>query len=53
VRAARLRYRSRPVGCTLRGGELSLREPVWGAAPGQIAVLLRDELIVGCATIAR
>ena len=53
VARAKLRYRAEPVGCRLRGGELELDEPVWGVAPGQTAVLLRDESIVGCATIAR
>ncbi len=52
VAAAKLRYRSTPVPCTLRGERLELHEPVWGAAPGQTAVLLRDDSIVGCATIA-
>jgi tRNA-specific 2-thiouridylase len=53
VARAKLRYRAEPVGCRLRGEELELDEPVWGVAPGQTAVLLRDESIVGCATIAR
>ena len=42
-----------PVGAALNGGVLTLREPVWGAAPGQTAVLLRGDVVVGCATIAR
>jgi tRNA-specific 2-thiouridylase len=53
VQQAKLRYRSTPVACSLEGEKLTLHEPVWGAAPGQTAVLLRGDLIVGCATIAR
>ncbi len=53
IDAAKLRYRATPVGATLDGGVLRLREPVWGAAPGQTAVLLRGDVVVGCATIAR
>ena len=52
VVSTKLRYRSAPVECELRGERLELREPVWGAAPGQTAVLLRGDSIVGCATIA-
>ena len=53
VDAAKLRYRATPVGAALDGGVLTLGEPVWGAAPGQTAVLLRGDVVVGCATIAR
>jgi tRNA-specific 2-thiouridylase len=53
VERVKLRYRAEPVVCELRGEEVVLAEPVWGVAPGQTAVLLRDESIVGCATIAR
>ena len=53
VQEAKLRYRSRPVPCTLDGNQLTLHEAVWGAASGQTAVLLSGDLIVGCATIAR
>ncbi|HEY5144899.1 MAG TPA: tRNA 2-thiouridine(34) synthase MnmA [Solirubrobacteraceae bacterium] len=52
VAEVRLRYRSRPVACTVRGEELELAEPVWGAAPGQTAVFLRGDRVLGCATIA-
>ena len=41
------------VPCALRGGEITLHEPVDGAAPGQAAVFLAGDLVVGCATIAR
>ncbi len=50
--AVRLRYRSAAVGCRLDGDEISLAEPFDGAAPGQTAVFLRGDAIVGCATIA-
>ncbi len=53
VEQAKLRYRSTPVGCSLKADTLELHQPVWGAAPGQTAVLLRGDSIVGCATIAR
>ena len=53
VEAVKLRYRSRPVACELHGDELRLREPLaGGAAPGQLACLLRGDVIVGHATIA-
>jgi tRNA-specific 2-thiouridylase len=50
--AVRLRYRSPAVGCRLAGDEIHLSEPFEGAAPGQAAVFLRGDAIVGCATIA-
>jgi tRNA-specific 2-thiouridylase len=50
--AVRLRYRSPAVGCRLDGDEIHLAEPFEGAAPGQAAVFLRGDAIVGCATIA-
>ncbi|HUR84743.1 MAG TPA: tRNA 2-thiouridine(34) synthase MnmA [Solirubrobacteraceae bacterium] len=49
--AVRLRYRSPAVGCRLEGEEIHLAEPFDGAAPGQTAVFLRGDAIVGCATI--
>lgn len=52
IDAAKLRYRATPVGAALAGDLLTLDEPVWGAAPGQTAVLLRGDVVVGCATIA-
>lgn len=59
VDAVRLRYRSRPVPAALtatgtgRHGELTieLREGFAGASPGQTAVLLAGETIVGHGTI--
>ncbi len=50
--AVRLRYRSPAVGCRLDGDEIHLDEPFDGAAPGQTAVFLAGDAIVGCATIA-
>jgi tRNA U34 2-thiouridine synthase MnmA/TrmU len=51
VDAVKLRYRSAPMPCTLAGDEVRLREPVLGAAPGQTAVFLVGDRVVGCATI--
>jgi tRNA-specific 2-thiouridylase len=51
VDAVKLRYRSRPVPCRLRGNEIELAEPVDGAAPGQVACFLRGDVVVGYATI--
>jgi tRNA-specific 2-thiouridylase len=52
VDAVKLRYRSPAVACALRpSGEIELAEPVHGVAPGQIAVFLRGDVVVGCATI--
>jgi len=50
--AVRLRYRSKALGCRLAGDEIHLAEPFDGAAPGQTAVFLAGDAIVGCATIA-
>jgi tRNA-specific 2-thiouridylase len=51
VDAVKLRYRSPAVPCRLDGEEIALAEPVHGVAPGQIACLLRGDVVVGCATI--
>jgi tRNA-specific 2-thiouridylase len=50
--AVRLRYRSPAVPCRLEGEEVHLAEPFDGVAPGQTAVFLSGDAIVGCATIA-
>jgi tRNA-specific 2-thiouridylase len=50
--AVRLRYRSPAVACRLDGDEIHLDEPFHGVAPGQTAVFLRGDAVVGCATIA-
>jgi len=61
VDAVRLRYRTRPVPARVAGSarsgdheslELQLSEPFAGPAPGQAAVLLRGEQVVGHGTIA-
>ena len=52
MREVKLRYRSAPLPCTLEKGTLTLAEPAWGVAPGQTAVLLQGDRILGCATIA-
>ncbi len=50
--AVRLRYHAPALGCRLEGERIHLDEPFDGAAPGQTAVFLRGDAIVGCATIA-
>jgi len=50
--AVRLRYRSPAIGCRLDGDHIHLDEPFDGVAPGQTAVFLSGDAIVGCATIA-
>ena len=52
VEAVKLRYRTRPLRCRLDGETIHLEEPVDGAAPGQAAVFLRGDAVVGSATIA-
>jgi tRNA-uridine 2-sulfurtransferase len=56
IDAVRLRYRSAPLACDARmeDGALCLRlgEPVDGAAPGQVACLLRGDAVVGHGIIA-
>jgi tRNA-uridine 2-sulfurtransferase len=53
VDAVKLRYRSPAVPCALEGDTVRLAEPFGGAAPGQVAVLLRGDAIVGSGTITR
>ena len=52
VDAVKLRYRAPAVPCTLRGETIELAQPVDGPAPGQTAVFLRGDAVLGCATIA-
>jgi tRNA-specific 2-thiouridylase len=52
VDSVKLRYRTKPLGCRVRtatGGRLALQldVPVDGAAPGQVACLMRGDVIVG------
>lgn len=58
----KLRYRNAPVACRVEDApeagrhgrlQLKLEAPVAGAAPGQIACLMRGGQVVGWATIAR
>jgi tRNA-specific 2-thiouridylase len=51
VDAVKLRYRAPAVPCSLDGDTVALRKPVDGAAPGQTAVFLRGDAVLGCATI--
>jgi tRNA-specific 2-thiouridylase len=51
VDAVKLRYRAPAEPCALAGDELALARPVDRPAPGQTAVLLRGDVVVGCATI--
>jgi len=61
VDRVKLRYRSRPLAARLTGDPpagahaaltVELEEPVFGAAPGQLACLMDSELVVGWGTIA-
>jgi tRNA-specific 2-thiouridylase len=52
VQAVKLRYRAPAVACRLRGDTIELEEPADGPAPGQTAVFLRGDAVLGCATIA-
>jgi tRNA-uridine 2-sulfurtransferase len=57
VDRVKLRYRTKPLACRVRRADdgrlaLELTEPVDGAAPGQLACLMRGDVIVGHGTIA-
>jgi tRNA-uridine 2-sulfurtransferase len=57
VDRVKLRYRTKPLACRVRRADdgrlaLELAEPVDGAAPGQLACLMRGDVIVGHGTIA-
>jgi tRNA-uridine 2-sulfurtransferase len=57
VDRVKLRYRATPLACRVRTAEagrlaVTLAEPVDGAAPGQLACLMRGDAIVGHGTIA-
>src|SRR3954471_18299539 len=49
VDAVKLRYRSPAIACALDHETIELADPVHGVAPGQIACLLRGDVVVGCA----
>jgi tRNA-specific 2-thiouridylase len=51
VDAVKLRYRAAPVPCRLEGDAVLLDAPFSAPAPGQTAVLLAGDVIVGSATI--
>ena len=60
VDSVKLRYRSEPVGCRIVGHPaagrhprltLELASPVEGVAPGQVACLMRGDVVLGFATI--
>ena len=53
VDAVKLRYRTKAVGCRVKDGQVELAEPFEGVAPGQSAVFLSGDVVVGCATITR
>jgi tRNA-specific 2-thiouridylase len=62
VDRVKLRYRSKPLAANVMGDpgpgrhralELTLDEPVDGAAPGQLACLMDGDLVVGWGTITR
>ncbi len=52
VDAVRLRSHGAALPCRLEGDVARLARPTQGAAPGQAAVLLCGDVVVGCATIA-
>jgi tRNA-uridine 2-sulfurtransferase len=56
VDAVKLRYRSAPIPCRVRGNagrvELELERPATAVAPGQLACLMRGDCVVGQGTIA-
>jgi tRNA-specific 2-thiouridylase len=53
VDAVKLRYRAAPVPCRLEGDVAVLGSSFSAPAPGQTAVFLAGDVVVGCATIAR
>jgi tRNA-specific 2-thiouridylase len=53
VDRVRLRYRSRSIPARLNGDSIELDEPFAGAAPGQLAVLLDGDVVIGYATITK
>lgn len=52
VDGVRLRYHARIVPCRLEPNAVALHEPFSAPAPGQTAVLLSGDVVIGCATIA-
>jgi tRNA-specific 2-thiouridylase len=52
VDGVRLRYHARIVPCRFEPDAVVLHEPFAAPAPGQTAVLLSGDVVIGCATIA-
>jgi len=52
VDQARLRSHAPALACRLNGDVLELKKSAWAPAPGQTAVLLSGDRVVGCGTIA-
>jgi tRNA-specific 2-thiouridylase len=52
VDGVRLRYHARIVPCRFEPDAVLLDEPFAAPAPGQTAVLLAGDVVIGCATIA-
>jgi tRNA-specific 2-thiouridylase len=53
---AKLRYRSEALPAVVRaapgGFSLELEQPAYGVAPGQIAVLYEEGVVVGCGVVS-
>jgi tRNA-specific 2-thiouridylase len=52
VTHVKLRYRSTPIPCELDGDRVELADGFLGATPGQTAVFLRDDAVIGSAIVA-
>jgi tRNA-specific 2-thiouridylase len=52
VTHVRLRSHAKPIACRMGEGELHLEEAATAVSPGQLACLMRDDLVVGEGTIA-
>ncbi|MBA2506332.1 MAG: tRNA 2-thiouridine(34) synthase MnmA [Thermoleophilaceae bacterium] len=52
VDRVKLRYRSAPVACRVRGDVVELEDTVDGAAPGQLACLMNGSRVLGWGTVA-
>nr|MBA3302160.1 tRNA 2-thiouridine(34) synthase MnmA [Thermoleophilaceae bacterium] len=52
VDLVKLRYRSAPVPCRVRGTVVELEDSVDGAAPGQLACLMHGSRVLGWGTVA-
>jgi tRNA-specific 2-thiouridylase len=52
VTHVKLRYRSAPIPCELEGDRVELADAFLGATPGQTAVFLREDAVLGSAIVA-